>query len=343
MGWTRLLIIIGCLLCASSARAEPKAWEPGDKGGWKAVPTTQPATPAGPIIDPVLDRVQLLLRAGDYDRAHDVGLDWVKQNPHAPDRDRGLFLLAEAYYGQGDMFQCFYECDELLDNLPESKLFFPALEVQYRVADDCLRGFKSKFLGLRIVPMDDTGIEILYRIQERAPGAPIAERALRRTADFYYHTSQFDLAADAYGAFIRIYPRSPEVARARLRQAYSNFAQFRGPRYDITPLLDARAQFMEIITFTPDLAQQEGVQQFVDRIDENLAAKIASDADYYVRVNNLKAAVFLYRALIQQYPNSRDAAAAKKILATMPASALATPPPPASEGLAPVTRPSMGP
>ena len=133
--------------------------------------------------------------------------------PKLPDRDRGLFILAQAYYPLGDRLWCFYQCDELIENFPDSKLFFPALELQYRVADAYLNGFRKKLLGLAIVPMEDTGIEMMFRIQERAPGSPIAERCLLRTADFYYRSSQFDLAADAYGAYLRIYPRSPDVAR----------------------------------------------------------------------------------------------------------------------------------
>src|SRR6185437_14852050 len=174
------------------------------------------------------------------------------------------------------------------------------------------------------------------------PGSPLAERSLARSADFYYRTSQFDLAADAYGAFIRIYPRSNEIARARLRQAYYNFAQFRGPRYDATPLLDARTEFQGIQARDPDLAREEGVQQFIDRIDEQLAAKLMVNAQYYARVQEPKAAVFLYRSLIQRYPASKEAQIARKIIEKMPAWTLTDPPPPtsAAELPAPTTRPT---
>ncbi len=200
------------------------------------------------MANATLDRVQQLFDGRRYREAHDIALEWIKANPKAPDRDRGILLLAETYYVNGDRMWCFYECDELIENYPDSKLFFAALELQYRVADAFLSGYRKKFLGLAVVPMEDTGIEMLFRVQERSPGSPIAEKSLLRTARYYYQSSQFDLAADAYGAFIRIYPRSPEVGRVRLRQAHANFAQYHGPRYDATPLLDARAQFAEVQT-----------------------------------------------------------------------------------------------
>jgi len=295
--------------------------------------------------NPVVDRAQQLFDARRYDQAHDLLVDWLIKNPKGPERDRAMFILAQFYFVNGDRVWCFYQCDEILENYPDSRMFFQALELQFRVADAFLAGYKKRFLGLPVVPMEDAALEMLFRIQERAPGSPIAERALLRTCDYYYRTSEFDLAADAYGAFLRIYPRSPEVARARLRQAYANFAQFHGPAYDATPLLDARTQFLAIQSRTPDLAREEGVQQFVERIDEHLAAKIRVDADYYIRVNQPKSAVFLYRSLIQRYPNSKDAQAARGLLAKMPKWTQADPWPPESVGQIPLptSRPILGP
>ena len=84
---------------------------------------------------------------------------------------------------------------------------------------------------------------MLYRIQERSPGSPLAERALLRTADYYYNTGQFELASDAYAAYVRSYPRSPNVPRVRLRRAFASYAQFRGTKFDATSLLDARRRW----------------------------------------------------------------------------------------------------
>jgi outer membrane assembly lipoprotein YfiO len=330
----------GLLLCTALAPADPKTWELKTSGNW--APTTTTTSPASaPVADPTIDRVQQLFDTKQYDAAHDVVLDWLKAHPKGKDRARAIFLMAQVYFVRGDRLESFYQCDELLDNFPDSKLYFPALELQFRVADAYLNGYRNTFLGVAIIPMEETAIEMLFRIQERSPGSPLAERALARSADYYYRSSQFDLAADAYGAFIRFFPRSPLAPRARLRQAYANFAQFRGPRYDATPLLDARAQFLDILARDPEMAREEGVRQFVDRIEEQLAAKIYFDANYYQRVNQPKAAVFLYRTLIQRYPNTREAQVARAAIRKMPPSALTDPPPPQTGMQLPVTRPSM--
>jgi len=340
----RCLLLISAFLglLVSRTFGQSQTWE-YRHGQWIQTQTRQPTVRPStqPVANPLLDRAQQLLDARNGEKAHDLVLDWLKSHPNAPDRDRGLLMLAECYFLDGDRIWSFYQCDELLDKYPDSRLFFPALELQYRVADDFLNGYKKKFLGLPIMSMEDEAIEMLFRIQERSPGSPIAEQALLRTADYYYHTSQFDLAADAYGAFARSYTRSSQVPRVLLQQAFATLAQFRGARYDSTPLIDARAMFRDIIERYPRMAQDEALPAFIDRIDNTLAAKMYIDADFYRRTNQPRAAVFMYRTLIKTYPNSRDAAVAQRDLKKFPAWALAEPPPPTATLPPPTTQPDL--
>src|SRR4051794_39250001 len=163
-----------------------------------AAPTEQQTQKVS--ADPVLDRAEDNLVAHRWKAAHDLILQWLKNHPSAADRDRALYLLAQVYFQSGDRVRSFYHLDELLDTYPGSKLYPAALQLQYDIADDYLNGFKDTFLGLRVVSMEDEAVEMLFRIQERAPGSPVAEQALKRTADHYFNTSQFDLAGDAYQA-----------------------------------------------------------------------------------------------------------------------------------------------
>jgi outer membrane assembly lipoprotein YfiO len=297
------------------------------------VPAPSDSTPQSPgLLEPnvVLDKAEALLQKHEWKAAHDLIVPWLQSYPKSPDRDRGLFLLAELYYHWDQRLRAFYHLDELMDNFPESKLFFPALELQYQIADEYLNGYKEKFLGMRIIPQTDEAVEMLYRIQERSPGSPLAERALRRTADYYFNSSEFDLAGDAYGAFLRLYPRSPEVPQVRLRQAFASLAQFRGPRFDTTPLVDARAEFKDVQARYPDLAADVNVANWLDRIDSDLARKAYTDADFYRRTNQPRGAVYLYRYVIQTFPNTHEADLARRDLAKVPKWALADPRPPLS-------------
>lgn len=317
-------------------RPRPQTWEQNERGEWVQVtpaPATSPAEQS--IPNETLDRVEQLLAGRRGEAALRRAVSWIKANPDAPDRDRGLFLLAEAYIQTGDRIRAFYHLDELMDFYPESRFYSPALEKQFSIADDFMNGRKRVVLGFIPIGAEDEAVEMMFRIQERAPGSPIAERALLRTADFYYEDSQFDLAADAYGEYLKSYPRSPEVPRVRLFRAFASLAQFRGLRFDATPLIDARTQLEDVLAQYPQLAQQEGVREFIDRIDETLAAKVYAQADFYRRTGESRGAVYLWRYLVTNYPGSQEAERAQRHLAKAPASALEAPVP--GEG-----RPELG-
>lgn len=305
--------------------------------GWQDVnaPATQPE-----VNDPALDRVESLLERHQYDAAKEIVVPWLKSHKVSPVRDRALYLMAEALYQYGDRIQAFYYLDELMDEYPQSKLFYMALDKQYQIADAYLSGYKRRFLLLPILPVEDEAVEMLYRIQQRSPGSPLAEKALLRTAEYYFANRDYDLAADTYAAYIRSYPRSPQVPFARLRQAYSNCAQFRGLRFDPTPLIDARAQLMDILTAYPDLARQNNVQALIDRIDRTFAQKIFATADYYQRTHQLKAAAWNYLYLVKTYPNALEAPKAQTRLAKLPDWTKQPPLPEAGEGYSPATQPA---
>jgi outer membrane assembly lipoprotein YfiO len=331
-GWVFLAILVVISPVAKAAdmvALAPTTWERGADGKWQQAGEPAPAAaPADQVVrNDTLDRVEALLAARKPKAARKPIIDWAKANPTAPDRDRGLFLLSEMYSQSGDKVRAFYHLDELMDFYPESRLFQPSLEKQFGIAERFLSGYKRRFLRIPLFTGEDEGIEILYRIQERAPGSPIAERALLRTADYYYDDSQFDLAALAYSSYARTYPRSPEVPRVRLRQAFSSLAQFRGLRFDATPVIDAKAQLEDIQAEYPELAQRENVADVLERIDGILAARVAQTADFYRRTNQPRAAAYNWRYLVDNFPETVEADRAQRQLERAPAWALELPAP----------------
>jgi outer membrane assembly lipoprotein YfiO len=329
------LILTLLLAVPLAAVAAPRTWEFHD-GRWEVV--RQPA--ARPTSDPVLDRVERMIAQGHNTTARKTAIQWLKSHKQSLIRDRALYLVAEALYQGGDRIKSFYYLDELMDEYPSSPLFYQALQKQYDIADAYLKGYKIRFLGIPLFGASGEAVEMLYRIQQRAPGSPLAEKALRRTADWYYSQSDFDLAADAYAAYARQYPRSPDLPRIRLREAFASLAQFRGTLFDATPLIDARTQLVHLAAEYPQLAKEENLLSVIQRIDNTFAAKILATGDFYQRTGELKAAVYNYRFLVKTYPEDPMAALAQKRLDAMPQWALSAPVPAAGHGYAPSTQPA---
>lgn len=320
-----LLVLASPAGAGATGTVAPKTWEAGEDGQW--LPVDEPAASDGAIENPTLDEIEQFLAAGRHRAARKPIIRWIKANSDAPDRDRGLFLLAEMYDQAGDKIRAFYHLDELMDYYPSSRLFYPALEKQYAIAGRFVGGYRPRVLGLPLLTAKEQGVEMLFRIQERAPGSPIAERSLLRTADHYYDDSQFDLASDAYAAYVRSYPRSAETPRARLFRAYSSLAQFSGLQFDATPVIDAKAQLEDVRAEYPDLAEQENVADVLERIDGILAARVYQTADFYRRTNEPRAAVYNWRYVVENYPDTTEAARAQQQLARMPAWSLELPVP----------------
>lgn len=322
--------------------AEPMTWELRNGTRWEQTSaTTQPTT--SPSADVLLSAAQRMIAAGQGKAGAQTAIQWLKTNPkNAPHRDLAIFLVAQGFYVNGNRVDAFYYLDELLDEYPDSVYYTQALQKQYDIADAYLNGYKRVFLWFPVLSSDDEAIDMLYRIQQRAPGSLLAEKALLRTANWYYTNSDFDLAADAYAAYERAYPRSPNIPHIRLRRAYSSLAQFRGTWYDPTPLIDARAQLADIEVAYPEMSEQEDLPDLLIRVDQTLAEKIYRIADWYRRTDKPDAAVYYYRFLIVTFPNSPKVADARKRLADMPPASLKQVWPRPGNGYSPSTQPYGG-
>jgi outer membrane assembly lipoprotein YfiO len=255
-----------------------------------------------------------------------------------------LYLAAQALYQYGDRVKAFFYLDELMDEHPDSKYYPAALEMQYKIANAFLNGYKRRFCGIPMFTAYDEAIEMLYRIQQRSPGSQLAEKCLLRTANWYYADRQYDFAADTYAAYLRTYPRSPLTPQIKLRYAFSQYAQFRGPKFDATPVIDAREQLREVIGNYPQLAREENLADLVDQLDRNLARKLYDTADFYRRTNEPRGAVYTYRYLARAYPQTPEAQKAKVAMSKLPSWAIASAPEPAiSAGYAPPSAPLESP
>ena len=223
----------------------------------------------------MLDQAEVLLKQQDPKAAKKILLAWEKDHKKSPSRDRCIFLLADVFYQQDDRFKSFFYCDELMDEYPESKLFQAALQWQFDIANAYLKGYKDTFLGMRIVDEGAEAVEMMWRIQQRAPGSPLAELGLLYTADYYFNDQDYDLAEDAYNFYIHSYPNSGRVPQVKLRAAFSSLAQFRGVKFDASNIIDARTQLVVIQKEYPEMAVEENIQTVIDQIDMRVCPEAA--------------------------------------------------------------------
>jgi len=229
---------------------------------------------------------------------------WVKRNSKHPLMPQVLLLQGDAEVFRGNRYEALYSYEELVVNYPSSELYIHALEREYNIADALLRGYKRKFLGMRILSATDDAIELLDRIQDRQRGAPLAERAGIRVADYYYENGKFPEAADSYSDFLKRYPYSQYVRKAEIRRAESSLANFRGVKFDFTPLYDAREQFATVAENYKQSAVDLQTRAIDDRIYQLEGAKELEIARYYWRAGRRHAAAYYYKRVKENWPGT---------------------------------------
>lgn len=241
---------------------------------------------------------------------------WLKDHPSDPLRVEGLLLRGDAKAAAGDFYDSLFDYEDVVTGYPASEQFWTALEREYEIGVLYTTGYKRKFLGIRWLPATGEGAELLIRIQERAPGSELGEKASLALADFYFRDSDMSLATEAYDLFLLNYPDSEHRQWALLRLIQASLARFKGPEFDATGLIDAQERLRQYRDEYPAAADRIGTEALLVRIRESLARRDLASAAWYDRTHEKISAVLLYRRLIEDYS---DTAAAREAIARLEA------------------------
>lgn len=307
IGFAALLLTITMSWFAGPASAQ-QHYTLTDEDTWKQSQSADPATPEGQLLE-----ARKALAAGDYSRAETIASDWIKHNERHP-------LLAEAYLIRGDAlvadsdeYEALFDYETIARLFPGSETFITALQRELDIAKRYAAGYKRKLWGMRILGAEDEAEEIFIRVQERMPGSRLAEDAGMQLADYYFDRQKMSLAATAYDLFLRNYPHSDQLDKARRRLIYSYLASFKGPEFDAAGLFEARARLQSLKVAQPIEAQRLGADALLIGIDERDALKMFETAKWYLRTGNPIAAELTIRRLVKKYPRSAAAADALRL------------------------------
>jgi outer membrane protein assembly factor BamD (BamD/ComL family) len=290
----------GALSFASAARAQSETFRLDTLDRWQKVAD----------VDPSSEEAQLLaarraLVNGEASRAKNLANAFIERYPLSRYRADALLIRGDAKLAGGDEYEALFDYEEIARRYYGSDVFIPTLEREYEIAISYAKGLKRRFFGtFRIVDTSEDAQELLIRIQERLPGSELAEKAGMALADFYFDRREMIMAAEAYSIYLENYPRSAGVTKARLRLIYAYLAGFRGPEYDASGLLEARAKLRSMQALQPALAQQIGATSVLVRIEESEAAKFLSTANWYLEIDDPISAEMFIRRLVQRHPRS---------------------------------------
>jgi len=295
-----LAVTAGTVVAASTAQAQSETFRLDTLDRWQKVADVDPASEEAQIL-----AARRALVNGEASRAKNLANAFIERYPLSRYRAEALLIRGDAKLAGGDEYEALFDYEEIARRYYGSDVFIPTLEREYDIAIAYAKGLKRRFFGtFRIIDASEDAQELLIRVQERLPGSELAEKAGMALADFYFDRREMIMAAEAYSIYLENYPRSAGVTKARLRLIYAYLAGFRGPEYDASGLLEARAKLRSMQALQPGLAQQVGATSVLVRIEESEAAKLLSTATWYLDVGDPISAEMFIRRLVQRHPRS---------------------------------------
>ena len=310
--WTLALGLAPALaaLLSTPVAAQPKH-ELDDSDNFVQVAEPDPNTEAGQ-----LQLIRRKLVEGDASRAEDEAEAWIEANPTSDLLVEATLLKADSIAAQGDYYRSLEDYELLIGLYPGTEQYRTAIEREYDIAKLFVGGLyrKGRWTGLRLFEADDTGVELLIRVQERLPGSALGEKASIDIGDYYFDKGDMEMASEAYDLFLLNYPNSRQREWAMLRLIQASLARYKGPEFDPSGLTDAAQRLREYSRDYPAAAEKIGAEALMVRIDESLAKKKLVTAQWYEERGQERGAITMYRNVVMDYPGSAAAQEALKEL-----------------------------
>lgn len=293
------------VLSAQTPRARTLTYHP-DRQSWVEQVAPLPGTPEGDLR---------VIRSRVLRGEHAEALTAVKQfaavhgeSPsHTPDL---LLAQAEALIGRREYVAAYAVLQEFLAKYAGAEQTGEALRLEFVIAETFLSGAKRKILGLRLFSGEDLALRILDEIAGDHPTSRLAELAIKTAADHYFAQGDHTAAELAYARLVREFPRTRYLPYAARRSAEATLAGFGGVHYDEAKLIEAAERYRDYRARHPSEAQDDGVDLILDGIRESRAEKELSIGAYYERTEHLGSAVYHYRAVLADWPDTVAAARA---------------------------------
>jgi outer membrane protein assembly factor BamD (BamD/ComL family) len=311
MGW--VLVACASVDAAPPSRADTLRFD-ADKDGWVRVDPPTPGTESGDLAI-----ARAAYADGEYRRARKLAKRWVKNYGEAsalyPDV---LLLQARLDKEHRDFHDAYLKLKRLVDEFGGAEVENDALVELFNVAEVFLSGVRKKFWGVRLLSVEDVGLEILDEISAGYPESTLAEQAIKTKADYFYAQGDFSLAELEYDRLRQSFSRSRYSRYALRRSADSAQADFSGIKFDDSALIEAAEKYELYARQYPGSAEQEGIGLILLGIHERQALKEFEIASYYDRTGHRAAAEFYYRSTIDRWPATIAAGRASAALGVGP-------------------------
>lgn len=237
--------------------------------------------------------------------------------PQIAGDDFDAFVRAEMLYGQRKYVKASNAYDKFTEQFPQSVFYQSALERQYQIATAFLGGQKVTAMKIIKIKAYDEGEELMNKIADKAGDAPLAQNALKTLAQSKTRRDEFQEAYRTWSDVSNRWPTGQTGRQALFGMARNLELSYNGPKFDAKVLESSKSYYAEYEKRYPDASGELEVAKTLDRIDEELAEKELTVADYYARTGRYTAANLYYQRIIDDWPGSTSAESARQKMADL--------------------------
>lgn len=257
----------------------------------------------GPDFKPVSDQNDTYLLAVSHTKklvntgqtkAVEKAFDKLKEDyPEITGPDLDIFIEAEIFFSRGKFTTAFRRYDQVLIQYPDSSLREAVNDRQFAIGTAYLGGQKKRILGLFNIKGYAEGVKIMEKITDRAGlDSEIGKEATIAVANCYEKRRQFTEAYLKWEELSIEWQTGPVAKEAMLSKArcmqaaYNKHPEDKRPFYDISNLRTARTLYETFKNEYPKDAEEIGIDEIINQINEQLIQKLISTAQYYERTRS---------------------------------------------------------
>lgn len=248
--------------------------------------------------------------AGNYKRAQAEFRRLLKAYPNSEFAPEAQFYVGLCYQNQEQYYEAFGAYQKVIETYPYSERVDQLIAEQYKIGKIFYDGYKSKLLGIAIVPSTDKAIEVFAKVAENSPYGKYADSAQYYLGLSNKKMGQHKEAIEAFQKLLDEYPKSPlvEDAKFQIGQCYAQAAP--KPGYDQVNTEESIKEFKELLDTSPESKKSQEAVALLDKLKDKKAESVFQTAKFYERLKKYKSAQVYYKQILDEYPRSKWAAKA---------------------------------
>ena len=249
---------------------------------------------------------------GDYKRAGASYRLVVRRFPRSDIAAEAQFQSGQMLEKLGKLQSAFNEYQALVQKFPRSNDFEAALQAQYNIGKAYLDGKRVDIYGVPTLPSMGKAEEMFKKIVTNAPYGRVAPLAQFGIGQALEKEGSITATVSAYQQVVDRYPNSDVAPNAMYQIGYVYFQASRATGYDETAAVRAQEAFEDFLLKYPNSEKVPQAQDNLKVLQSRKTDNSYNIARFYDKQKNYKAAYVYYNEVLQQQPDSPDAAKAKQ-------------------------------